>query len=399
MTDPPSPGRRAAIAARLVWAVDAFFPHPLDERRLATGEALDALLGEVLAAPDRRRFSFACQRFLASFGNGHTAFHDATLEAQAGRPLALDARPFGGVWRVTRSDTRGLRPGDAIERIDGMDPEAFFETRHPLVSASRLEAARAALFRQPILFPEVLAVETACGREAAVARRGPRPPAELAPGAETEDGLCTLRIPSFEAHLHAAIHRALDAARPFDRLLIDLRGNGGGSTPLSLLRRLIPGRFPLWCETAVLQHGAERARRVEALASLSVQPGGVAPRATACHPAPILEGDAGAFAGPLAVLQDARTASAAEDLLIPLKATGRALLLGEKSAGTSGEPYRERLGDGFTFRVAAKGMLLPDGSRFEGVGIAPDVPLDLAPGPGGGDPTLGRAQAALRGLS
>lgn len=50
------------------------------------------------------------------------------------------------------------------------------------------------------------------------------------------------------------------------------------------------------------------------------------------------------------------------------------------------------------FRVAAKGMLLPDGAPFEGAGVAPDAPLDLAPGPEGADPALGRARAMLLDL-
>ena len=99
MVDPcprrPHPlGGRAYVAARLAAAVEMFFAHDLDECRFATGEALRDLLEEALAAPDRRAFSLACQRFLAGLENGHTEFRDERLEeGAAGRPAGLPCPP------------------------------------------------------------------------------------------------------------------------------------------------------------------------------------------------------------------------------------------------------------------------------------------------------------------
>ena len=102
--------------------------------------------------------------------------------------------------------------------------------------------------------------------------------------------------------------------------MIDVRGNGGGSTPVALMKRLLPRGFPLWADASVLHVGLDRARWVEELRDASG--GGRGPRARSFVPAPWLEGDADAFAGPIAILQDALTASAAEDFLMPFKWDG-----------------------------------------------------------------------------
>ncbi len=86
----------------------------------------------------------------------------------------------------------------------------------------------------------------------------------------------------------------------------------------------------------------------------------------------------GAFAGPMAILVDGGTVSAAEDFALPFKDNGRALLVGEATAGSSGQPARFDLGDGMRLWVGAKRQFLPDGGAFEGIGLAPDIAVDAA---------------------
>ncbi|WP_436091416.1 S41 family peptidase [Devosia sp. LjRoot16] len=82
---------------------------------------------------------------------------------------------------------------------------------------------------------------------------------------------------------------------------------------------------------------------------------------------------AGAHRGRLAILIDGTVGSAAEDFAMPFKDNGRALLVGEATAGSSGQPHHFDLGEGFRAWVGAKRETFPDGARFEGVGIAPDL--------------------------
>jgi carboxyl-terminal processing protease len=76
---------------------------------------------------------------------------------------------------------------------------------------------------------------------------------------------------------------------------------------------------------------------------------------------------------------------------MPLKTSGRAVLFGERTFGSSGQPYMEKFDNGMAFRVSAKRMYLPDGSEFEGVGLKPDV--EVIPSAGGGADVI--VQAAL----
>ena len=105
-----------------------------------------------------------------------------------------------------------------------------------------------------------------------------------------------------------------------------------------------------------------------------------------------------AYLGRLAILVDAGCHSACEDFAMPFKDNGRAALVGEPTAGSSGQPYFENLGDGMMLMVGMKREFFPDGSRFEGVGITPDVPVlpaaeDLR---NGRDPELVTALELLR---
>jgi C-terminal processing protease CtpA/Prc len=71
---------------------------------------------------------------------------------------------------------------------------------------------------------------------------------------------------------------------------------------------------------------------------------------------------AGAYQGRLALLVDGGCLSSCEDLVMPFKDNGRALVVGETTGGSSGQPYMLDLGDGMLVLVGAKRESFPDGS-------------------------------------
>jgi len=79
------------------------------------------------------------------------------------------------------------------------------------------------------------------------------------------------------------------------------------------------------------------------------------------------------FSGPLVVLTGPGTHSAAEDFLVPLQYAKRAVLVGEKTAGSTGNPINLPLPGGGIFRVVSLRSVFPDGREFVGIGISPDV--------------------------
>jgi C-terminal processing protease CtpA/Prc len=79
------------------------------------------------------------------------------------------------------------------------------------------------------------------------------------------------------------------------------------------------------------------------------------------------------YLGPLVILTGPATYSAAEDFLVPLHYSGRARLVGEPTAGSTGNPLRVSLPGGGNFRVVTVKCVYPDGREFVGSGIEPDL--------------------------
>jgi hypothetical protein len=88
--------------------------------------------------------------------------------------------------------------------------------------------------------------------------------------------------------------------------------------------------------------------------------------------------DRAGFTGPVAVLASPRTAGAAEDLLVAFRNGSRGPIIGEPSAGSTGQtlllPIAQRAG-GWQFRVTVTRDAFPDGTEFVRTGIAPELPV------------------------
>jgi C-terminal processing protease CtpA/Prc len=101
----------------------------------------------------------------------------------------------------------------------------------------------------------------------------------------------------------------------------------------------------------------------------------------------------GAWSGPLALLVDGRTASASEDMVVWLRESGAARIIGERTYGAGCGYVR----GGAPARLESIGweVKMPNCTRYtsDGIneveGIAPDVELSI---------TKGSAQDRLRGL-
>lgn len=79
------------------------------------------------------------------------------------------------------------------------------------------------------------------------------------------------------------------------------------------------------------------------------------------------------FAGPVVILIGPATASAAEDFLVPFDFMNRGKLIGELTAGSTGQPLLFSLPGGGRGRVCTKRCTYPDGKEFVGVGVQPDI--------------------------
>ncbi len=96
---------------------------------------------------------------------------------------------------------------------------------------------------------------------------------------------------------------------------------------------------------------------------------------------------------PLVVVQDRRSASAAELLAAALADHGRATIVGEQSYGKGTVQERRGLEDGSLLSFTIARYYSPDDRMIDGVGVTPDVAATMAPGD-----DAGALSAALRAL-
>jgi C-terminal processing protease CtpA/Prc len=166
---------------------------------------------------------------------------------------------------------------------------------------------------------------------------------------------------------------ALKGLGSISALILDLRINGGGNSCWSdqIISKLLSAPIDGMIERRLLYSPALRSWHMGDNGS------GVLWEEHVMDPLEPADGEQ--FTGRLILLVSAATHSAAEDFVGPLKASGRATVVGTATAGSTGNPLPYRLPGGGGGRVCTRYMLLPDRTEFIGTGIAPDVHAEMAP--------------------
>ncbi|HWA76899.1 MAG TPA: S41 family peptidase [Polyangiaceae bacterium] len=173
-----------------------------------------------------------------------------------------------------------------------------------------------------------------------------------------EGRVLVVHLPDVTEGLGEALGRLMHESResPLSGVLLDLRGNGGGSTDAAgaLIGLFLPGvpLFPLASHGQLLEvmHAGEPPAELR-------------------------------FDGPVAALVDGYTASAAEMIAGALIAYKRGPLLGSRTFGKGciQEYVDDHEGKG-VMRVTTLVFALPDGSPIQRVGLAPELLVAAPPG-------------------
>lgn len=353
---PLDPAICQKIVADTDKAIRDHFAHWQALRAFDYDRQLAAYRQAAFAAPDRRSFSLLTRAFVASLNNGHTQFNDDLLSRADPGNLGLALRHLDTGWVVIRSRRTEIPPGSVVTEIDGEPFEAFFQRSKAMLSASNERTRRTTLTSYPFLFPLLFSLTLSDGRQVAIDRTQALPPS-AAPAPETVSHrwvvpgkIGYLAIGSFgkdayEAEARQAAKRDLAKA---SALILDLRGNGGGNTPSGLGRDLLGAEWLRFKTAPPESPVPDQARPVPA-----------APR--------------------YVLIVDRSCGSACEDFAISFSMSPKAVLVGETTAGSSGQPKLTDWGNGMKLWVGSRRQWFPDGREFEGVGIRPDIAMSLKP--------------------
>jgi carboxyl-terminal processing protease len=357
---------RVVIASKIYSLIQLNFAHWEGVERADIDAAYREYADLAVRAHSRQEFDLATLRFVAQLRNGHTQFFDSQFD---GRPLKFRLLEAENHWVVIVSQDGRLPRGSVVRSLNGIPIDDFVRERAQYVAASNDRLARTHVFSYPGLFPEQISLTLQDGSVVDVDRSiaGETQRALPPPGSDgrwlVEGRVAYVRIPSFgdPAFERTAVELVRQFA-PSPNLVVDVRGNGGGTTPQQLIRALMNRRWRTWQEVTP-QH----------IALFDAQ--GIPPiQASRASREQLASADA--YAGRLFLLVDRFCGSACEDFVMPFKDTGRAIVIGETTQGSSGNPYRADFGGGMRFAIGAVRYRFPDGAPFEGIGIVPDQPIE-----------------------
>jgi carboxyl-terminal processing protease len=160
------------------------------------------------------------------------------------------------------------------------------------------------------------------------------------------------------AAVDSQFQAAMDDLRTSDGIVLDLRGNPGG---LAAMLMGISGHFV--SEPKALGVMKTRDNELRFMAN---------PRLVNARGERVE-----AFGGPVAILMDAMSGSASECFAGGMQSIGRARIFGQTSMGQALPALFDRLPNGDVLIHAYGDFVTADGTRLEGRGVIPDVPVPI----------------------
>jgi len=356
----------------------------------------DERVPELLSA-DRDEFETGVQQVLAKLRSSHTVFyHERTIQVPPQHSINATFRSsdpqdgdqkwfFLDVFEDGPAHVAGIRPGDLLLAVDGTPCLPPSMPRFKIGYTHRLSIAnirgekrrdvpvevpfrKGTKARPPIVEPKSLVY------------------AMIAPNV----GL--LRILYFPGALGMEFAKALDAAaadlkaQGCDRLVIDLRGNIGGSLGLARLASyLCPGQLPighsLTPQRLRVGYDPKTLPRVPMPQSKGELFFTLARFAFRDKSVFLLTQGLGAqpFHGKIAVLVNEWTNSAAEMVASFASENHLATIVGTKTAGNVLGAANFAVGGGYWVRLPVFGWYTSQGSCLEGNGVSPDVLAEVDP--------------------
>ncbi len=427
---------------QLEWHLENQFSY-LRLRGVDYREALDTIRAAAGAGINRAGFHIQLRKLLALFGDGHSRTQGIS-DALPGGFLPIAVADSGGRLVALEEEGNLVDPEHPyLMAIDGLPTERWLAEAAPLIAQGSEQLIRfgairrlawVQYLRQGLNRRELPVTELTLASPEGSITTVTRPVANKPLFHQTEretqakmlpDGIAYLPIPSMttEPADIEAIHQAMGRFREARALVVDVRGNGGGSR--DALRALLPYflaedappfianvaayRLPAGTQSNPEGHLANRGlyplssqhwtgKERQALASFaaSFRPEWPLPEGFSDWHYFVIrrEGPAGLyfFNRPVAVLQDEGCFSATDIFLGAFSELPRVTLVGLPSGGGSGRSKRILLHhSSLQIRLSSMASFRPDGHLYEGRGIHPDLRVGRTL-----DDVLGNTDTALQ---
>ena len=296
------------------------------------------------------------QAWLAELEDGHTWVWPPFANLPYG--VRIDERAtFVRVREGTAAFGHGVRPGWVLASIDGMPVDAAGwlaraaapPHARPLIAGRRLLAGPAGVER-------ALEATSPDGEHVAWSEAPATFPTPLVESRRVDPAVGYVRIAAWVAEqgIDAALDTAFTELRDCDRLVLDLRGNGGGN--LVLARRTQTRFLRERTELGTIRYSTGEGELSRAFPLVA-------------EPAPLEQ----RWGGDLVVLTDSLTFSASEDFLLGLQGLDHVSVVGQPTGGGSGRPRALRLLAGMTLTISTALTYDREGHCIEGAGIPVDV--------------------------
>ncbi|MGC4192195.1 MAG: S41 family peptidase [Thermomicrobiales bacterium] len=351
---------------------------------LQTLDAVDSILVEnyyyrpsdpaELAAWENKLEQQAIAGMLGSLDDTYTRYLEPADAETAANQLAGSYEGVGITYQSTDkilitevaaggpAEKAGIKPGDVLVSVDGRDVVPDDDVRSLVLGESGttvtlgiLRSGSATPVSVPVVRGKVIV-----------------PPVSW----KMLDGtsIAYLRIDLFGDQTTALVTQFLHEAeeRKATGVILDLRSNGGGWVKSA---QEVIGRFVNASQGPALYEDTSNAAGGEVAM-------------------PILNGSSPLYSGPLVVLVDGATASAAEIVAGSLKDYNRALIVGRQTYGKGSVQRIFSFQDGSSMRVTVAEWLTPSRGRIQDVGVQPNVPVTL--GAGESDPDIAQGIALLQ---
>jgi carboxyl-terminal processing protease len=383
------------ILSKTYSLINLYFVHWQDAPNLNLDELYKEIIPKVIEVDNAYDFFLVMLDFLTPLNNGHTAYIDFAFLPQNRGYLGFNFSKIDNKWVVTQSYLESIQNGDMIVTIDGMNFEDYYMQMKKYIFASGERARISSFTVYPFLFPIEFTINLDGGKKVKINQKEniSLMPAYEVEGRWLEEGkIGYIKIPHF--NFPKMEESALEFVEEFfsaKALILDLRENQGGSTPMNLIKKLMNKPFRWWTESTKQHFGIFNFRYEQYMYSkmlenqqdikdkesnesmISIlQPFSRAQMVWYSDYYPVIKD---CFQGKIFILIDGLTISAGEDFVMPFKDNNRATIIGETTRGSTGQPYMYQFDERRMVIIGAKRTYFPDGSPFEGVGIKPDIEI------------------------